>query len=124
MSPRQRADAIQECLIVAFDRHSLAHARGAPNVTVGAISVVVARRKHAFGERSAHAPSSVTFSLLITAKIAVEMLVMAHLVGVYPRREVFEHRLLDVIVQRAVERRSPHFHDATRRKLEGMRGLE
>src|ERR1700687_963240 len=108
MSPRQRSDALQECLIFALDRASLAHACGAPNVAVGAISVVVARREHAFGERSAHAPSSVAFSLLITAKVAVEMLVMAHLVGVYPRRQVFEHRLLDVIVQRAVERRSPH----------------
>src|SRR2546430_15400403 len=99
MSTRQRADAIEECLIVAFDRASLAPACGVPNVAVGAISVVVARREHAFGKRPSHAPPSVAFPLLITAKVAVEMLVMAHLVGVYPRREVLEHRLLDIIVQ-------------------------
>src|ERR1700694_4096079 len=99
MPTRQRADAIQECLIVAFDRAALARAGGAPNVTVSTISIVVPRREHAFGERSAHPPSSVAFALLIAAKVAVEMLVMAHLVGVDPRREVLEHRLLGVVVQ-------------------------
>src|SRR5207302_8334815 len=99
MPARQRPDAVEECLIVAFDRALLALARRAPHVAVGTISVVVPRREHAFGKRPADAPSSMPFALLITAKIAVEMLVMSDLVGIDPRGEVLEHGLLDIIVQ-------------------------
>src|ERR1700682_3956000 len=99
MPTRQRADAVQECLIVAFDRATLALAGRAPHVAVGTISIVVPRREHAFGKRSADAPSSMSFTLLITPKIAVEMLVMADLVGIDPRGEVLEHGLLHIIVQ-------------------------
>src|ERR1700687_6149959 len=99
MPARQPADSVQECLIVAFDRAPLARAGRAPHVAVGTISIVVPRREQAFGKRSADAPSSMFFTLLIAAKIAVEMFVMKDLVSIDPRGEILEHRLLDVILQ-------------------------
>src|SRR5205809_1099688 len=68
--PRERAHAVEKSLIVALDRAAGARFARAPHMTVRAIAVVVARREHALGERSADAEPSVGLALLVASKVS------------------------------------------------------
>ena len=98
--------------------------RRLPQMPEGDAAVVLRRLQQPMGHRAADAPAPVALALLIAPEIAIEMLVVADLVGIDMRRQVLQHRLVGVRAHRTVKRGRAHFDDTACGELERPGGLE
>src|SRR5438552_19125173 len=120
MTANDPAQVTAECSIARLE--SLAFARREiPDMPIGAASILATRCKQPPAQRPTHPRPGLPFAMLIAMEVAEKHFVMPDFVGIDELGQVSKYALRGVRVDRPVECRGAHLHDATGGELQRER---